>query len=431
MQYSEGMHRTTVALFLGLAAAAAPAQGQTCPVAADVVHGATGAIADIRYLADDALAGRLAGSAGERCAGEYIAGEFAKQKLRPAGDAATFFQSLSLASALNPHAPGGTGRNVLAALDGADPRLKDEWIVIGAHYDHLGEGGTRSSLAPEEKAIHNGADDNASGVSVVLSAARAFAAGPRPARSVLFIAFTGEESGLLGSTHFVAHPTIAGRMTAMVNLDMVGRLGAGPLIVYGVDTAEQWRALVDPAATRAGIQIATRGEGYGPSDHTAFYSKDIPVLHLFTNTHGDYHKPTDDADKIDAAGLEKVTRMVVEIASAVSARPEQLTLKRGAGKPPAANSAGTGGTYLGSVPDFSPVERGVKLSGVTPGSPADKAGVRAGDIIVGMGQLEVADLQGLTDALRANKAGDTVPLRLIRDGKALTLEVTLGSRAAR
>jgi hypothetical protein len=418
-------------LFVALTAAAAPASGQTCPVAADLVRGASGALADVRYLADDALAGRLAGSAGERCAAEYIAGEFAKAKLRPGGEDGTFFQSLSLASALNPHAPGGTGRNVIAALDGVDPRLKDEWIVIGAHYDHLGEGGTRSSLAPGEKAIHNGADDNASGVSVVLSAARAFASGPRPARSVLFIAFTGEESGLLGSTHFVTHPTIAGRMTAMINLDMVGRLGTASLIVYGVETAEQWRTLLEPAAARAGIAIATRGEGYGPSDHTAFYAKDIPVLHLFTNTHSDYHKPTDDADRIDAAGLEKVTKMVVEIASAVSARPEQLTLKRGAGKPPAANSAGTGGTYLGSVPDFSPVERGVKLSGVTPGSPADKAGVRSGDIIVGMAKLEVADLQGLTDALRAHKPGDTVPLLLIRDGKPLTLEVTLGTRTAR
>lgn len=430
MLYSKEMLRQNVVVLLALAAAAAPAQGQTCPAAADITRGAMGALADIRYLADDALAGRLAGSPGERCAGEYIAGEFAKAKLRPAGDNGTFFQSLSLASALNPHAPGGTGRNVLAALDGTDARLKDEWIVIGAHYDHLGEGGS-SSLAPGEKAIHNGADDNASGVSVVLSAARALAAGPRPARSVLFMAFTGEESGLLGSTYFVGHPTIAGRMTAMINLDMVGRLGAGPLIVYGVDTAEQWRTVVEPAATRAGIAIATRGEGYGPSDHTAFYTKDIPVLHLFTNTHGDYHKPTDDVDKIDGAGLEKVTRMVVEIASAVAARPQQLTLRRGAGKPPSANSGGTGGTYLGSVPDFSPVERGVKLSGVTPGSPADKAGVHAGDIIVGMGQLEVADLQGLTDALRAHKSGDTVPLRLIRDGKPLTLEVTLGTRAAR
>ena len=430
MRYSEKMHRLLVALLLSLTAAAVPAHGQTCPVATHS-GGAIGAVADVRYLADDALGGRLAGSAGERCAGDYIAGEFAQVKLRPAGDDGTFFQSLSLASALNPHAPGGTGRNVIAALDGTDPRRRDEWIVIGAHYDHLGDGGTRSSLAPGEKAIHNGADDNASGVSVVLAAARAMAAGPRPARSVLFIAFTGEESGLLGSTHFVANPTVAGPITAMINLDMVGRLGQGPLIVYGVDTAEQWRTLVAPAASRAGIVITTRGEGYGPSDHTAFYMKNIPVLHLFTNTHADYHKPTDDADKIDAAGLEKVTKMVVEIASATAARPEQLTLRRGAGKPPSATSAGTGGTYLGSVPDFAAVERGVKLSGVTPGSPAEKAGVRAGDIVIGMGTLDVADLQGLTDALRAHKPGDTVALRLIRDGKPLTLEVTLGTRAAR
>ena len=430
LRYSDGMHRQIVALVVGLIATAVPARGQTCPPAADAARGA-GALADVRYLADDALAGRLAGTPGERCAGDYIAGEMAKAKLRPAGEDGTFFQSLSLASALNPHAPGGTGRNVIAALDGADARLKEEWIVIGAHYDHLGEGGSPSSLAPDAKGIHNGADDNASGVSVVLSAARALAAGPRPARSVLFIAFTGEESGLLGSTHFVAHPTIAGRITAMINLDMVGRLGKGPLIVYGVDTADEWRTLVEPAAKRADIGIATRGEGYGPSDHTAFYTKDIPVLHLFTNTHTDYHKPSDDADKIDGAGLEKVTRMVVEIVSAATGRPGQLTLRRGAGKPPAANQAGTGGTYLGSVPDFSPVERGVKLSGVTPGSPADKGGVRAGDIIVGMGKLDVADLQGLTDALRAHKPGDTVSLRLIRDGKPLTLDVTLGSRAAR
>jgi hypothetical protein len=425
------MHRQAVTLFVGLLAAAVPAPGQACPASGDTARGAAGALADVRYLADDALAGRLAGSAGERCAGDYIAGQFANARLRPAGDDGTFFQSLSLASALNPHAPGGTGRNVIAALDGADARLKDEWIVVGAHYDHLGEGGNRSSLAPDEKGIHNGADDNASGVSVMLSAARAIAGGPRPARSVLFIAFTGEESGLLGSTHFVAHPTVAGRLTAMINLDMVGRLGRGPLIVYGVDTAEQWRALVEPAAKRAGITIATRGEGYGPSDHTAFYTRDIPVLHLFTNTHTDYHKPSDDADKIDGPGLERVTKMVVEIVSAAAARPQQLTLRRGAGQPPSATQAGTGGTYLGSVPDFSPVERGVKLSGVTPGSPADKGGVRAGDVIVGMGKLDIADLQGLTDALRAHKPGDTVPLRLIRDGKPLTLEVTLGTRASR
>src|SRR5689334_6158034 len=154
------MNRRSVALVLGLIAAALPAHGQTCPPAVDAARG-TGTLADVRYLADDALAGRLAGTAGERCAGDYIAGEFAKAKLRAAGENGTFFQSLSLASALNPHAPGGTGRNVIAALDGVDPRLKDEWIVIGAHYDHLGEGGNPSSLAPDDKGIHNGADDNA------------------------------------------------------------------------------------------------------------------------------------------------------------------------------------------------------------------------------------------------------------------------------
>jgi Peptidase family M28/PDZ domain len=425
------MNRTLVAVLLALSAAwAAPAWAQTCPAAADIARGTTGAVADVRYLADDALQGRLAGSAGERCAGKYIGDEFAKLRLRPAGENGTFFQSLPLASALNPHAAGGTGRNVMAALDGSDARLKDEWIVIGAHYDHLGTGGGRSSLAPGEAAIHNGADDNASGVSVVLSAARAFAAGPRPARSVLVIAFTGEESGLLGSAYFLAHPTISGRITAMINLDMVGRLGAGPLIVYGVDTGVEWRGLVEPAAAGVGITIATRGEGYGPSDHTSFYAKDIPVLHLFTNTHADYHKPGDDADKIDAAGLEKITKLVVDITSAVAARPQQLTLRRGAGKPPTQQIGGTG-TYLGTVPDFAPVDRGVKLSGVTPGSPADKAGVRTGDIIVGMGAHEVADLQGLTDALRAHKPGDTVPLRVIRDGNPLALEVTLGTRTAK
>jgi hypothetical protein len=427
------MIRPLTAFLISLAAAAwgAPAEAETCPAPAGIIRGATGALADVRYLADDALHGRLAGSEGERCAGDYIAGEFGKLRLRPAGDNNTFFQSLPLASALNPHAAGGTGRNVIAALDGTDPRLKEEWIVIGAHYDHLGEGSNGSSLAPGDPAIHNGADDNASGVSVVLSAARAFAAGARPARSILFIAFTGEETGLLGSAYFVAHPSITGRMTAMINLDMVGRLGAGPLIVYGVDTAEEWRALVDPAAARAGIAIATRGEGYGPSDHTSFYTKDIPVLHLFTNTHVDYHKPSDDADKIDAAGLEKVTKMVVGIVGEAAARPQQLTLRRGAGEPPSSTNKGVGSTYLGSVPDFTPVDRGVKLSGVTPGSPGDKAGLRAGDIIVGMGALDVADLQGLTDALRAHKPGDTVPLRVLRDGKPLTLQVTLGQRAPR
>jgi len=408
----------------------ASAFAQACPDAKSLTGNLPLPLAAVRFLADDALKGRLAGSDSERCAGDYVAAEFRRLGLRPAGEGGTYFQSLPLASALNPHGPGGTGRNVLGAIAGSDPVLAREWVVIGAHYDHLGEGGA-NSLAPGERAIHNGADDNASGVSAVLRAAERIAAGPRPARSVLFAAFTGEESGLLGSAHFVAHPTLGdGKMIGMINLDMVGRLGAGPLIVYGVDTADEWRSIVDGAAARVGIAIATRGEGYGPSDHTSFYLKDIPVLHFFTNTHGDYHKPTDDWEKIDGPGLEKVSLMVADVAAAVANRTPQLTLRKGAGQPPKP-SVGGSGAYLGTVPDFTPVDRGVKLSGVTSGSPADKGGLKAGDVILAIGTHDVADLQGMTDALNAFKPGDATTVVVLRGTERVTLPVTLGSRSAR
>ena len=406
---------------------------QTCPDPASLTRGLSLPMSAVRYLADDALNGRLAGSDGERCAGDFIAREFTRIGLKPGGDNGTFFQSLDLASVLNPHAPGGTGRNVIATLEGADPELKREWVVVGAHYDHLGEGGA-SSLSPGERAIHNGADDNASGVAAVLWVAERLAAGPRPARSVAFVAFTGEESGLLGSAHFMKHPTSgADAIVGMVNLDMVGRLNGGTLLVYGVGTALEWTALVTPAAARAGVVIATKGDGYGPSDHTSFYLKDVPVLHFFTNTHGDYHKPSDDWDKIDPKGLASVAAIVAEVASAAANSRPRLTLQRGAGEPPKPES-GTSrgyGAWLGSVPDFTPVERGVKLSGVTKGSPADVAGMLTGDIVVGLGTHEVADLQGMTDALRAHKPGDVVDVQVLRGGERVSLKVTLGSRASR
>ena len=405
------------------------AVAQPCPTASSLTAGLSQPMAAVRYLADDALDGRLAGSAGERCAGDYIAAEFKRLRLKPAGDDGTFFQSLPLASVLNPHAPGGTGRNVVAALEGSSAARRNEWIVIGAHYDHLGEGGP-SSLAPGVRAVHNGADDNASGVAAMLRAAERLVAGPRPGRSVLFIAFTGEESGLLGSAYFVGHPTIGGTVIGMINLDMVGRLGAGSLIVSGVDTADEWRALLAPAAASVGLALAQRGEGYGPSDQTSFYVKDMPALHFFTNTHADYHKPTDDWDKIDAAGLDKVAAMVTAVAASAAAETTTLTLRRGAGQPPSAAGSGGYGAYLGSVPDFTPVDRGVKLSGVTAGSPADQAGIRAGDVIIGIGNTDVADLQAMTDVLRAHKPGDTVSVTVLRDGQPRTMTVTLGDRAA-
>jgi hypothetical protein len=405
---------------------------QTCPDPATIASGATLPLSAVKYLADDALKGRLAGSDGERCAGEFIAKEFARIGLKPGGGDGTFFQSLDLASVLNPHAPGGTGRNVIATLEGADPDLKREWIVVGAHYDHLGEGGTPNSLAPGERAIHNGADDNASGVAAVLWVAERLAAS-RPARSVAFVAFTGEESGLLGSAFYVNHPASgADPIVAMINLDMVGRLGSGTLLVYGVGTAVEWNALLEPAAARAGVPIATKGDGYGPSDHTSFYLKDVPVLHFFTNTHGDYHKPSDDWDKIDPKGLTAVATIVADVAAAAANSRPKLTLKRGAGEPPKpGGTTGGYGAWLGSVPDFTPVDRGVKLSGVTKGSPAEAAGIRAGDIVLGLGTHDVADLQAMTNALRAHKPGDVVDVQVLRGTERLSLKVTLGSRANR
>ena len=423
------IRRSLLLAALPLAATAFAAGAQACPDARALTRGVSGPLAAVRYLADDALGGRMSGTAGERCAGDYIAAEFRRLGLEPAGDSGTYFQWMELASAINPHAPGGRGRNVLARLPGADPALRGEVVVIGAHYDHLGRGG-RFSMAQGDSSIHNGADDNASGVAAMLEAARRLAAGPRPARTVVFAAFTGEEIGLLGSAHLAGSSLLPqGRTRAMLNLDMVGRLGAGPLIVYGTDTAEEWQGIVDRAAAAESVAVRGGGDGFGASDHTSFYVRDLPVLHFFTNVHGDYHRPTDDWEKIDAAGLGKVAAVVERVAREVAGRPAALTFRRAAPRPQQQVATAGYGAYLGSVPDFTPVERGVKLSGVRAGSPAEKAGIRAGDIIVRMGEMEVADLMGLTNALRAHRPGDTVPVTFLRDGRETTVSVTLGSRS--
>ena len=421
------MSRTSLlgVLFVGACASATP-QAVTftapvgCPAIADVVPAGESRTREaVRYLADDALGGRLAGSEGERCAAAYIAWRMAQAGLEPGGTS-TWYADVPLASVVNPHAPVGTGRNVIGVLEAQDADAPV--IVIGAHYDHLGMGefGSLSTT----RAIHNGADDNASGVAALLAVAERLAA-DRPDANVVFIAFTGEESGLLGSARYVSEPTVPlERMVAMINMDMVGRLQDRPLIVNGVGTAEEWSVLVEEAAAEAGIPIAPSPDGYGPSDQTSFYARDIPVLHLFTNVHGEYHKPEDDWQLIDYDGIERVARMVAEIVDEME--DERLTLIRQARPAPVAGAASR--TWLGTVPDFAPVDHGVKLSGVSAGSPAEEAGFRAGDIVVRMGEFEIADLYALTDALRAYQPGDVVDVTVLRDGAELTRSVRLGAR---
>jgi hypothetical protein len=309
--------------------------------------------------------------------------------------------------------------------------LRNETIIVGAHYDHLGLGGF-GALDPDSAGrVHNGADDNASGTAALfVIAARLKAA--RLARTVVFIAFSGEELGLLGSDYYVKHPIYPLTATqAMINLDMVGRLKNDKLIVYGTGTATEFPALLDSLNWYAKFDLRPQPEGYGPSDQTSFYAAKIPVLHFFTDLHGDYHRSTDDWDKINATGLVRVADFAAAMATALGNRPTRLTF---VDVPPPSPKAGVAvtsgyGAYLGTIPDMASGESGgVLITGVSKGSPAELAGLKGGDKITKIGDYEVADLAGMTDALRSYKPGDKVVIIVIRDGKPVGVDVTLGKR---
>jgi hypothetical protein len=317
---------------------------------------------------------------------------------------------------------------VVALLPGSDPALRGSIVIVGAHYDHLGFGEFGS--AGEAGKIHNGADDNASGVAAMIEAARIISEGPRPARSIMFIAFTGEELGLIGSSYYARNPTVPlARTLAMVNLDMVGRLNDESMIVYGMGTAPEWRDIVSVANRDFEIPLAYEDAGYGPSDHTSFYAADVPVLHFFTNVHRDYHRETDDWERIDADGLQRIAGFTAEVAGSLANRPTRLTLIAGVGEP--GERAGGYGAWLGTVPDFTPVETGVLLAGVTAGSPAAVADLRKGDVLLRIADKDVADLQGMTDALSKHAPGQRVTILYLRDGRRMTTAVVLGDRADR
>jgi len=330
-------------------------------------------------------------------------------------------------------------RNVVALLPGANPVLRNEYVIVGAHYDHLGFGG-EGSLAPDETAIHNGADDNASGTAAMLDIARRLGAGPRPDRSVLFIAFTGEERGLWGSAYFVRQPTVdLGRAVAMLNLDMVGRVLDDGLTVLGVGTAAEWNEIVD----RANAELATpfrvgkSPDGYGPSDHSSFYGEGIPVLHFLSNLHEDYHRPSDDWEKINREGLERVSDLTARIARRLaSGGADAVVLTRIRQAPPQAptqaassssSSGGGYGPYLGTIPDMTPRDFGLRLTGVREGSPAALAGLRPGDVVVEFAGKPVTDIYAYTYALQAQAPGDEVVIVVERDGERVSVTATLGA----
>ena len=312
--------------------------------------------------------------------------------------------------------------NVVGVLEGSDPVLKNETIILGAHYDHLGRGG-EGSLAPRSGEIHHGADDNASGTAGLIELARVFGAQrPKLKRTLVFIAFGGEEEGLLGSNYYVNHPLVPlDKTTAMINMDMIGRMKDSKLMIGGVGTATEWR----PLLAKTDFSLTLSDDGFGPSDHSSFYSKQIPVLFFFTGTHNDYHKPSDTFDKINYNDEARILNLVARIVKDIDATDKRLTYTTAKSAPPR-----TGGfrVYLGTIPNYADTNDGLLLDGVRDDSPAAKGGLKAGDRIVKIGNTDVKNVYDYTQALGEMKAGQEYVFEVMRGTERLTLKITPATR---
>ncbi len=322
-----------------------------------------------------------------------------------------------------------TGRNVIGILRVAGAA---QTLVVGAHYDHLGTGAPGSLEPSPQGKIHHGADDNASGVAAVLELARRLSANRAAlARNVVFVAFGGEELGLLGSAYFVRHPPLPlARVTAMVNLDMVGRLHEDTVDVHGMGTSPAWPGLVEPAAAAAGIKLREHQGGFGPSDHSSFYAAGKPVLFFFTGNHADYHRASDTAEKVNSDGIVRLLNVLEPVIRGAAKESTLVAFSAVSGDQQQPQGGATQGfkVWVGGIPDYSAPGPGVTFSGVSPGSPAEKAGVHGGDILVRFKGKDIRDIYEYTAALGDAKPGETVTLVLKRGGSELSLDLTLVER---
>jgi len=378
----------------------------------------------VTYLASDKLKGRGTGTPEERMAATYIAKQFRKIGLSPKGTDGTYFHKFSFKKSSDPH--GGvdesakqvSAQNVAGYLDNG----AEYTIVIGAHYDHLGLGHDHNSLdANPEGKIHNGADDNASGTAGVIELARYLANnGVKEQHNFLFLCFSGEELGLYGSKKYTETPTIdLSKVSFMVNMDMVGRLNEEKkVVVGGVGTAPDFVPTLKNLKSDLGIKLDSAG--VGPSDHTSFYLKNIPVLFFFTGQHSDYHKPTDDVEKVNFPGMLQVISTAAEVIETLDKQPK---LKFQETKSKESNNVSFKVT-LGIMPDYTWEGEGVHVDGVTDGKPASKAGLLKGDIIVGLGEIVVKDIQDYMKGLSTFKKGDTTTVKVKRGTEVKTMPVT-------
>ncbi len=382
----------------------------------------------VTFLASEALNGREAGTADEAKAANYIADLFRDFGLEPAGDDQTFFQEFTINTAIlnNPHSTDTTGekrlsKNVVGLLQGNGD--SDEVIIIGAHYDHLGYGEFGSLYRGDTPRIHNGADDNASGTAGLIELAQYFGKN-RPNTDILFLAFSGEEMGLLGSAHYVEEPTVdLDNAIAMINMDMIGRMEDEKLIIFGTGTSADWENILLVANTDS-LNLDLVEDGTGASDHTSFYYQNIPVLHYFTDTHSDYHRPSDDVEYINHDGIAKTISHVVRVVQYLDGvDQEQMVFIEAPGEQ--RQSMSLDGPTLGVLPDYGYDGKGMKITGTNPGQPAANAGLQSGDIIIGLGDVDFEDIYGYMGALNAHEKGQLTTITIIRDGEEMTLALQL------
>jgi len=379
--------------------------------------------ADVQFLSSDALEGRATGERGELLASEYIKSRFISIGIEPGGVDGTYFQPFSVEQE-NPHgvefsdATDNTinARNVIGYIDHG----KKSTIVIGAHYDHLGYGKFFGSLHDGEPEIHNGADDNASGVAAIIQLAE-ICSNKFNHANFLIIAFSGEEHGLWGSNYFVKNPTIdLAKVRYMINLDMVGRLKEErKLAINGVGTAAEWMDAINKIDVD-GLEAVTTESGVGASDHTSFYFAEIPVLHFFTGQHSEYHKPADDAHLIDYSGIVSVVDYITALIENIGKQKMAFIETVDESEPSARDFKVT----LGVMPDYLYTENGMRIDGLKSDRPASNAGLEKGDIVVKMGDIEITGMEDYMKALGAFNPGETTTVVVIRDGKSIEKQVT-------
>ncbi len=376
---------------------------------------------DVSFLASDSLQGRETGTPQELMAADYLQQRMQAIGLLPKGNSGTYFQTFTFKPKTDPHTDAQfvsgdgtiTGTNVIGYID----NKADKTVIIGAHYDHLGMGG-EGSLYAEGEAIHNGADDNASGVGVMLQLADKLKDSITGSNYV-FIAFSGEEMGLLGSNYFCKNPTIDFDMANyMINMDMVGRLRDDKtLSVTGTGTAPIWNQVLNSA--NPGFKLVLGESGMGPSDHTSFYLQDIPVLHFFTGQHEDYHKPSDDSEKLNYEGMEMISDYIIAVVSELDDDPKLSfrTTKNESEEVPRFKVG------LGVMPDYLFDGEGMRIDGVSEDRPAAVAGLQKGDVVIQLGDSTVVDMMSYMRALSAFEEGSTTNVVVDRNGKKVKAEV--------